>query len=70
MRTVVKSKLIASSNTAKLNERLQKVIDRYNSEGLIVKIEATYSASANVGGEVSYSSTLYEFILVVGYAKE
>jgi hypothetical protein len=70
MRTVIKSKLLVSESPSELNDKLQKVINNYNSEGLIVKIESSYSATSNVTGENYHQTKLYDYILVVGYAKE
>jgi hypothetical protein len=70
MRTIVKSKLLVGTDSIKLNERMQKLIDRYNADGLIVKIEAAYSASTHIGGQSTGYANLYDYILVVGYSKE
>ena len=70
MRSVVKSKLLVNTNTQDLNERLQKTINLYRAEGLTVRIENSYSASANVGGQTAHIAKLFDYILVVGYEKE
>jgi hypothetical protein len=67
MRSIIKSKLLVNKDVNVLNERLQKVINKYNAEGLIVKIEAAYTSTSNIGGESTGYSTLYDYILVVGY---
>jgi hypothetical protein len=63
MRSVKRSELICNQYPSKLNARLQEVIEEYNGEGLIVRIEKVYSESSRRGG----SGGLFDYVLVVGY---
>jgi hypothetical protein len=59
MKTVKKSKLIVQSSKYNFNDELQKTIDDYNKEGLIVRIENSFSNSSHVGGSAIFLHNPY-----------
>jgi len=70
MKSIVKAKLVCNRDVNVLNEDLQRLIDEYNREGLIVRIEDSYSDTPFVGGKSEHVSGVNKRILVVGYARE
>ncbi|UTR05184.1 hypothetical protein MM326_13840 [Alkalihalobacillus sp. LMS6] len=67
MKSIKRSKLVVSKNINTLNTILQDTIDEFNEEGLSVQIQEVYSESARRGGNNDWHSSIYDYILVVGY---